>query len=240
MEFKAWLLTESSNGVLLMKATDAAGADAIARVGFKAQASHSSASKEFSKHNERTSEQNYGPGLYFSLVPNEGFARSNCARYLDWGDHIVLASIAPSARGLVTASLPENHPAWSLSPSGYSGVYDQFEALGVLGLFPGYDRGNTHTEPEWGYKLAGKVDLWVHEHNMIPHVVVYNPSVLRLVTQFKCERPEARPAVPSARRAPEPQAENPIMARWRRAAATPPKQPTRNQAQDDELSLERM
>lgn len=93
---------------------------------------------------------------------------------------------------MVTSWLPESHPIWNLTPAGRVGVYDQLNALGVIKDFNDFTKDDTYVKPEWGYKLSKSIDAWVHEHNMIPHIVVYNPSILNILTYFECEFKEPR------------------------------------------------
>lgn len=188
MRFCEWILNEESAGPLFAKAVDQQGLDSISKEGFKLQSRQASVASQYAKNNLSTEEQMYGPGLYFFLVPSADYAKKNCKDYSGWGGFIALASLDPSARILITSWLPQNNPVWRLSPVGYAGIYDQFSALGVLDLFPDYKKGDTHVEPEWGYKLAGKIDGWIHQHNTRTHLVVYNPSVLNLSGHFKCEQ----------------------------------------------------
>lgn len=193
MEFRDWLLMESSSGLLLAKAVGHEGLNSIKSAGFARQSRHSSTEGEFDKYGDTTTEQQYGPGLYFGIVPNEEFARKNCKDYAEtWGGHIVIASLKAESKGLITTWLPENHPIWSFSPVRGRGsdsrptTYEQIVALDLSAEIPDYGPNNTHSPPEWGYKIHKKIDFWAHEHNGRPHIVVFNPSALQFVSDFKC------------------------------------------------------
>lgn len=172
-----------------MKAVGDSGAESIRKGGFQLQDRHRSTANYYKKYGDVNTEQLYGPGLYFGVVPPgqdpKDFAMKNCKDYAEsWGDHIVLAVIKKGSRGLITGFYPE-HPIWSYCASKNPYTYDQLEALGVKDLI-GYNKNNTHSDNEWGYKLHDKIDFWAHAHNTRHHVVVYNPSVLQLIDQFEC------------------------------------------------------
>ena len=186
MRFSEWLLNEQASGLLFAKAVDASGLESILKSGFRLQGRQAHAAGEFSKGGGATEEQMYGPGLYFYMVPSEEFAKSSCRDYAGWGGSVVLASLKPGTKMLVTSWLPESHPAWKHSAAGHAGVYEQLEALGALDLFPDYRKGDTHVDPDWGYKLAGRVPAWLHQHNSRTHLVVYDPSVLDVRGSFEC------------------------------------------------------
>lgn len=193
IKFRNWLLSEQvGSDIIFAKATNKDGLDSILKNGFQLQDRHSSAQNSFEKGEDRTAEQNYGPGLYFSFTSSVDSAKSNCYKYKDWGKYIILASIKNRCRLLVTSWLPENHPIWKLTPAGRVGVYDQLIALGVIKNFPEFNKNDTYVKPEWGYKLSRSIDAWVHEHNMIPHIVVYNPKILSVLDYFECESKESK------------------------------------------------
>ena len=209
MRFREWFLFESSGGrLLLSKSVDARGLESIKSSGFSLQSRHSSSAGEYSRHGDTTTEQQYGPGLYFGIVPSEDFARKNCRDYAEtWGNHILIASLKSGARGLITTWLSEGHPIWSFSASkgGSSDprptTHEQLVALGLSDLFPDYGPNNPHSPPEWGYRIHKRVDFWAHEHNGRPHIVVYKPSALEFVSDFECQ--SARPQVPKPAASPK-------------------------------------
>lgn len=188
MNFKNWLVTEeqSGSGILLAKAVSKEGLDSISKNGFQLQQSHQSAQNTFDKYKDDTAEQNYGPGLYFSFAISAERAKNDCAKYKEFGSHVVLATIPNPCKILITHWFPENHPIWKLSPAGYAGIYDQFVKLGINDQFPDYTKNDTHVDKNWGYKFSKLIDAWVHDHNMIPHIVVYNPSILKYLDGFEC------------------------------------------------------
>lgn len=196
MNFSDWLLKEETGGALFAKAVDREGLDSILRGGFRMQGRQGSAAGRFSKGGETTEEQMYGPGLYFYMVGSEDRARMSCRDYAGWGGMVALARLKPSAKVLVTSWLPESHPAWSHSPAGRAGVYDQLKALNVLDLFPDYRSSDTYVEPEWGYKLAGRIDGWIHQHNSRTHLVAYEPSSVEAVGHFECSASDEKPTAP--------------------------------------------
>jgi len=190
MDFKNWLLTESSNQIVLMKAVRQEGSDSIKKVGFQLQDKHRNVANYYKKYGDTSDDQMYGPGLYFGIIPPgqdpKGFAMKSCKDYADlWGDHVVLATIKEGSRGLVTGFWPE-HPIWKYCASKEHYVYNQLEALGVNNLI-GYTKNDVHSSEDWGYKLHDKIDFWAHQHNTRQHVVVYNPSALQLIDQFECD-----------------------------------------------------
>lgn len=186
MIFSEWLFNEESSGPLFAKAVDRRGLDSILKSGLRLGDRQTTSSAEFSRGGGSTEEQMYGPGLYFYMVPSEDYAKKNCKEYSGWGGSVVLASPKASAKLLVTSWLPESHPIWRNSPAGSAGVHDQLRALGILDHFSDYKKGDTHVDPEWGYKLAGKIDGWVHQHNTRTHFVCYNPDALEVVGHFGC------------------------------------------------------
>lgn len=208
MRFGDWLITEESSAPLFAKAVDKRGLDSILKSGLRLGDRQSTSSAEFSRGGGATEEQMYGPGLYFYMVPSEGHARKNCKEYSGWGGSVVLASPKAGAKFLVTSWLPESHPVWRSSPAGYAGVYEQLESLGVLEQFPEYKRGDTHVDPEWGYRLAGRIDGWIHQHNTRTHLVAYNPSSLEVVGHFDCVHGDEPPRVKSSSSVPGPSKTN--------------------------------
>lgn len=192
IKFRNWLLNEQTSfEIILAKAVNKEGLESILKNGFQLQHRHLSVQSSFEKGEGRTAEQNYGPGLYFSFAPSINTAKSNCYKYKDWGDYFILATIKNKCRLLVTSWLPEDHPIWNLTPSGRVGIYDQLNALKVIKDFPEFNRNDTYVKPEWGYKLSKSIDAWVHEHNMIPHIVIYNPKILSILTYFECKSKES-------------------------------------------------
>lgn len=193
MRFKQWLINESNGQLLLAKATGKEGLDSIKKDGFKLGDRHQAVIKYYDKYGDITTEQLYGPGLYFGIVPNQEFARKNCKQYADeWGEHIVIATLKSGSKGLITNILKDN-PIWNYSPAYNPSAeytpttYEQLKALGVSHLFPDYGPNNIHNDNSWGYKLYKKIDFWAHMHNFLNHIVVYNPSVLQFVSEFECE-----------------------------------------------------
>lgn len=245
MRFREWFLFESSGGrLLLSKAVSGEGLKSIRSSGFSLQPRHSSSADEYSRHGDTTTEQQYGPGLYFGIVPSEDFARKNCRDYAEtWGGHILIASLKSGARGLITTWLPEGHPIWHFaSAKGNSSdprptTYEQLVALGLSDLFPDYGPNNTHSPPEWGYRIKGSVDFWAHEHNGRPHMVVYNPSVLEFVSDFECQT--ARPLDTTRATIPK---ESPTTAyrspAWERMAKAGGLSPSVTKPDSDGLSLD--
>jgi len=197
MRFKQWLFMESSGQLLLAKAMLKQGFDSVKQDGFKLGDRHASVINTYNKHHETTTEQMYGPGLYFGIVPSEEFAKKNCKDYAEeWGEYMIIATLKQGAKGLVTswnAKADKNNPLWAFSPAydpqdRYTpDTYHQLKALGVSDMFPDYGPNNIHNRAEWGYKLYKKIDFWAHQHNSNGHVVVYNPSVLQIVSEFECE-----------------------------------------------------
>jgi hypothetical protein len=202
MEFKQWLILESSDEIVLMKTVNDEGSQSIKKDGFKLQASHARVASDFKNYGDTASNQMYGPGLYFTVVPAgkdpAEYAKENCKLYSQWGSHIVFAKIKPGSRGLVTG-YPENDPMWKYIASkeskdaGYypKSIYYQLEALGVNDII-GYKKNEIHTREEWGYKLHDKIDFWAHFHwaeggVAKNNVVVYNPSILQPAGEFECE-----------------------------------------------------
>ena len=253
MRFREWLLTESSDRVVLMKTVNDEGSDSIGKVGFQLQDKHRSTAGYYKKYGDTSSDQMYGPGLYFTVVPagqdpNE-FARKNCKAYSQWGNHVVLATIKPGSRGLVTGFQP-GHPMWKYVASKDAYVYDQLEALGVNDLIK-YGRNDVHTENEWGYKLHDKIDFWAHSHwaegGMAKlNVVVYNPSVLQMIGSMECEVGQKRPSVAMGSPRTAPNDKSPQTLRPRNSGMVPsrgqqpPSVPRVNLAPqgDEDLSLE--
>lgn len=209
MIFSEWLLNEESSAPLFAKAVDKQGLDSILNSGLSLGSRQATSSAEFSRGGGATEEQMYGPGLYFYMVPSEDHARKNCKAYSGWGGSVVLASPKAGTNFLVTSWLPESHPVWRMSPAGHAGVYEQLEALGALEQFPEYKRGDTHVDPEWGYRLAGKIDGWVHQHNTRTHMVAYNPSALEVVGHFDCVQDKGPRQVKSNSSASGPSKTNP-------------------------------
>jgi len=194
MEFKDWLILESSDQVVLMKTVNDEGSDSIKKVGFQLQDTHRSTANYYKKYGDTSTGQMYGPGLYFTIVPAgqdpTEYAKKNCKMYSQWGNHIVFAKIKPGSRGLVTG-FPPDHPMWKYIASKNTYIYDQLEALGVDKIV-GYTKNNIHVDKEWGYKLHEKIDFWAHSHwaeggEARLNVVVYNPSVLQPAGEFECE-----------------------------------------------------
>jgi hypothetical protein len=194
MEFRKWLIAESSDQVVLMKAVHDDGAKSIKNSGFQLQDKHRSTAHYYKKYGDTDTSQMYGPGLYFTIVPigqnPTEYAKKNCKMYAkEWGNNIVFATIKKGSRGLVTG-FPENHPMRKYIVSENPYVYDQLEALGVSD-FIGYTKNNVHTDKEWGYKLHDKIDFWAHSHwaeggEARLNVVVYNPSVLQSLGFVEC------------------------------------------------------
>ena len=188
MNFKEWLISEQNSGVLLAKAVDKAGYESISKNGFQLQQKHNRTDISYGKYKEMDVDQSYGPGLYFSFVNSPEKAKSDCARYKDYGDHVVLANIPRVCKILITYWFPESHPIWQLSPLGkQGGIYDQLVALGIQNQFPDFKQGDTSVDNEWGYKLSKLIDAWVHQHNMNPHIVVYNTEIIQFAGGFACE-----------------------------------------------------
>lgn len=199
MNFSDWLINEEVGGSLFAKAVDREGLESILRHGFKTQGRQGTAAARFSREGGTTEEQMYGPGLYFYMVGSEDQARRSCKDYSGWGGMVVLARLKPAAKVLVTSWLPDSHPIWRHSSAGHAGVYDQLKGLGVLDMFPDYTNSSTHADPEWGYKLSGRIDGWVHQHNSRTHLVVYNPSAVEAAGHFECSAPNQSSApAPSA------------------------------------------
>lgn len=209
MRFCDWLIKEESSAPLFAKAVDKSGLESILKSGLRLGGRQSTSSAEFSRGGGATEEQMYGPGLYFYMVPSEDYARKNCKEYSGWGGSVVLASPKSGSRFLVTSWLPESHPVWRISPAGHAGVYEQLKSLGVLDDFPEYKKGDTHVDPEWGYRLAGRIDGWVHQHNTRTHLVVYNPDSLGVVGHFDCVQGDEPPQAKSSSSAPGPSKTNP-------------------------------
>lgn len=205
MNFKQWLIIESLNQVVLMKAVHDEGSESIKKGGFQLQDRHRSTANYYKKYGDMSTEQMYGPGLYFTIVPSgqepTEYAKKNCTMYSQWGNHILLATIKSGSRGLVTG-FPPNHPMWKYISSKNTYVYDQLEALGVNNII-GYNKNNVHTDKEWGYKLHDKIDFWAHSHwaeggEAKLNIVVYNPSILQTVGNIECETKEKKsPPQPS-------------------------------------------
>lgn len=201
MRFREWLITESSNQVVLMKAVHDDGAESIKKDGFQLQDRHRSTANYYKKYGDTDTSQMYGPGLYFTIVPAgqdpTEYAKKNCGMYAkEWGNNIVFATIRQGGRGLVTG-FPPNHPMWKYIASKNTYVYDQLEALGVDKIV-GYTKDNVHVDKEWGYKLHDKMDFWAHSHwaeggEARLNVVVYNPSVLQMVGTVECEPGMSKP-----------------------------------------------
>jgi hypothetical protein len=215
MRFKEWLFMESSDQVVLMKTVNDEGSESIKKVGFQLQDTHRSTANYYKKYGDMSTNQMYGPGLYFTVVPTgkdpAEYAKENCKLYSQWGNHIVFATIKPGSRGLVTG-YPENHPMWKYIASKESkdveyypkSIYYQLEALGVNDII-GYKKNEIHTKEEWGYKLHDKIDFWAHFHwseggVAKNNVVVYNPSVLQSAGEFECEIRKKDPEVGSSSR----------------------------------------
>ena len=182
----------SFSEIILAKATSKDGVESILKNGFQTQEKHISSTKTFEKHAETDTDQMYGAGLYFSIAYSMDQVKSNCGKYADtWGSEIILATLNGKYKILNTAfSMPENHPIWSASTAGRAGIYNQLVNLGIINLFPDYKDGDTHFPPEYGYKISHSIDAWVHEHNQIAHIVVYNPKILKYVTSFECKKEE--------------------------------------------------
>lgn len=65
--FRNWLLSEQvGSDFIFAKATNKEGLESILKNGFQLQDRHFSVQSSFEKGEDRTTEQNYGPGLYFS------------------------------------------------------------------------------------------------------------------------------------------------------------------------------
>jgi hypothetical protein len=218
MNFKEWLFIESSDQVVLMKTVNDEGSQSIKKVGFQLQDTHRSTANYYKKYGDMSTNQMYGPGLYFTVVPTgkdpAEYAKENCKLYSQWGNHIVFATIKPGSRGLVTG-YPENHPMWKYIASKESkdveyypkSIYYQLEALGVNDII-GYKKNEIHTREEWGYKLHDKIDFWAHFHwseggVAKNNVVVYNPSILQPAGEFECEPGKKSPAAGSTRSVPD-------------------------------------
>lgn len=236
MRFCEWLLSEEKSGLLFAKSVDQNGVESILKNGFKLQGRQSQVAMQYSKEKSSTDEQMYGPGLYFFLTPSEDYAKKNCKDYSGWGGSIVVASLNYSAKLLITSWLPENSPIWQHAPSGYAGVYDQLSALGVLDQFPEYKKGDTHFEPEWGYKLASRIDGWLHQHNTRTHLVVYNPSVLKLVSHFNCSQEVKRQ--PETKTEPSPPKVNPRTGKEYETSKSLDRQMLRSPLLSDTLALD--
>lgn len=201
MNFREWLITESSDQIVLMKAVHDDGAESIKKGGFQLQDKHRSTANYYKKYGDTDTSQMYGPGLYFTIVPvgqdHTEYAKKNCKVYAkEWGNNIVFATIKPGSRGLVTG-FPENHPMRKYIASKNPYGYDQLEALGVAKEL-GYNKNNVHTDKEWGYKLHNKIDFWAHSHwaeggEARLNVVVYNPSVLQSLGSIECEPGVSKP-----------------------------------------------
>lgn len=195
MEFREWLITESSDQVVLMKAVHDDGAESIKNGGFQLQDKHRSTANYYKKYGDTDTGQMYGPGLYFTIVPPgqdpTEYAKKTCKMYAkEWGNNVVFATIKRGSRGLVTG-FPENHPMRKYIASENPYVYDQLDALGVSHVV-GYTKNNVHTDKNWGYKLHDKMDFWAHSHwaeggEAKLNVVVYNPSVLQPMGSFRCD-----------------------------------------------------
>ena len=205
MKFKEWLIVESSDQVVLMKTVNDEGAESIKKGGFQLQDTHRDTAKYYKKYGDTSTNQMYGPGLYFTIVPAgqdpAEYAKKNCKMYSQWGNHIIFSTIKHGSRGLVTG-FPENHPMWKYIASKNTYIYDQIEALGVNDVL-GYTKNNVHIDKEWGYKLHEKIDFWAHSHwaeggEARLNVVVYNPSVLQTIGSFECESGKSQTAQPTA------------------------------------------
>jgi len=201
-----------------MKTVNDEGSQSIKKVGFQLQDTHRSTANYYKKYGDMSTNQMYGPGLYFTVVPTgkdpAEYAKENCKLYSQWGNHIVFATIKPGSRGLVTG-YPENHPMWKYIASKESkdveyypkSIYYQLEALGVNDII-GYKKNEIHTREEWGYKLHDKIDFWAHFHwseggVAKNNVVVYNPSILQPAGEFECEPGKKSPAAGSTRSVPD-------------------------------------
>lgn len=195
MRFREWLITESSNQVVLMKAVNDEGSESIKKGGFQLQDKHRSVANYYDKYGDTDTTQMYGPGLYFTIVPvgqdHIEYAKKNCKMYAkEWGNNIIFATIKSGSRGLVTG-FPEGHAMWGYSITKKPDIYGQLEALGVNNII-GYKKGEIHTREEWGYKLHNKIDFWAHSHwaeggAHAWNVVVYNPSILQSIGNIECE-----------------------------------------------------
>lgn len=202
LNFREWLITESSDRVVLMKAVHDDGAESIKKGGFQLQDKHRSVANYYKKYGDMEETQMYGPGLYFTIVPvgqdHIEYAKKNCKMYAkEWGNNIVFATIKSGSRGLVTG-FPEGHAMWGYSITKEPYIYNQLEALGVNDII-GYKKGEIHTREEWGYKLHDKIDFWAHSHwaeggAHAWNVVVYNPSILQSLGTVECEPGMSKPA----------------------------------------------
>ena len=196
VSFKEFLLRENvGSDLILAKAVSEQGLKSILSGGFKLQDKHASTLRAFDKYGDTDDDQMYGPGIYFSVPFSFNQLKKDCKKYADsWGSYIVIATLNGRGKILVNSTLPENHSIWRHTiVDRNDSMFQKLQKLGVSLLFPDYKPNDIHFKPEYGYRLAkGKVDGWVHEHNMIPHAVIYNPSVLKYVSYFKCGEENAQ------------------------------------------------
>lgn len=175
--------------LILAKAVKEEGLESISNNGFKLQDKHASTLRAFDKYGDTDDDQMYGPGIYFSMPYSFDQLKKDCKKYADsWGSYIIVATLIRKSNIFVNSTIPENHPIWNYTTIDRNDTnFEKLEKLGISNLFPDYKKNDIHFRPEYGYRLAkGGVDGWIHEHNMIPHAVIYNPSILKYVTHFKC------------------------------------------------------
>lgn len=190
ISFRDFILKENiGSNLILAKAVRDDGLNSILKGGFQLQDKHASTLRAFDKYGDTDDDQMYGPGIYFSVPYSLEQLKNDCKKYADsWGSNILIATLMGKNKILVNNTVPANHPVWNHTIVDRNDtVFEKLQKLGVAQLFPDYKPNDIHFKPEYGYRLAkGKIDGWVHEHNMIPHAVIYNPAILKYVTHFKC------------------------------------------------------
>lgn len=190
ISFRDFILKENiGSNLILAKAIRDDGLNSILKGGFQLQDKHASTLRAFDKYGDTDDDQMYGPGIYFSVPYSLEQLKNDCKKYADsWGSNILIATLVGKNKILVNNTIPANHPVWNHTVVDRNDtVFEKLQKLGVAQLFPDYKPNDIHFKPEYGYRLAkGNIDGWVHEHNMIPHAVIYNPSILKYVTHFKC------------------------------------------------------
>lgn len=188
--FKEFLIRENTTAQLILaKAVQEDGLKSIISHGFKLQDKHFSTLRSYEKYGDTDDDQMYGPGIYFSMPFSQDQLKKDCKKYAEtWGNYMVLATLKSKSRLLVNGSIPENHPIWNYTiVDREDSMFKKLQKLGVSNLFPEYKPNDVHFKPEYGYRLAKSgVSGWIHEHNMIPHAVIYDPSILKYIGYFEC------------------------------------------------------
>jgi hypothetical protein len=191
LSFYEFALKENAFGLnlILAKAVRDKGLESISSNGFKLQDKHASTLRSFEKYGDTDDDQMYGPGIYFAMPHSFDQLKKDCKKYANsWGSHIIIATLTKKAKIFVNSTIPDSHPIWNYTTIERNDTnFEKLEKLGISNLFPDYKKNDIHFRPEYGYRLAkGGIDGWIHEHNMIPHAVIYNPSILKYVTYFNC------------------------------------------------------